>query len=323
MRNNTILLLPFLIGCSQAPYEVGHEVQYRTLADSVTKDYRMVEGSDPVESIGLFGGGETCADAQQSLGSETTEATEETVSFHKVIGTTRIDHPLKPDPEGFGRYRASLVELTERTTSSELTIRGDYYLEEGSYTLSVSESYSDDGVETEAGYYAVAHDEYLIKFELDQLWDLQAYEFISRANPQKGDFWVSASGNVLFVYQGKEDFALPDGSEVKADRVEMYEATNIQKNGQDLFVDCFYQDSDQDVYDDNDPLERDDTAFLTSSLDPGCSDAFIHYQVGTQLWYENHLVQEQKTYQEITINAHGYQTLDETEDNCSVEISWL
>jgi hypothetical protein len=113
----------------------------------------MVDGSDPFESIGLYGDGDNCADAGFSMGTHTEESIEEIVSFHKVIGTTEIDHPLKPNSDGFGRYLASLVEVTERETASVHSTTSRY-LRDDAITW-VQEDYFDEDVITEASYYGL------------------------------------------------------------------------------------------------------------------------------------------------------------------------
>jgi hypothetical protein len=179
---------------------------------------------------------------------------------------------------------------------------------------------TDFGTATNASYYGVAADEYIVKMtSLGDLWtDLEdpaaqlAFELWTRHNPSAGDIWASTNGNSLYVYDGKEKFSLA-GATMNTDRVLVYNAGNVDPEGGDLITQCIVTGSNQ--VDSTHPTGT-DYAHALALLDPGCIGNFTHLQTGTQWWYGDVLVAYETTTHTVTVDDFGFEYYEKTGDTC-------
>ena len=319
-----VSMIPFLMACSSDPYPLGFQFTSDIEFSQTTTSFRIVNGGEPEESIGVVGSGETQSIAASSAGSRLVTAFGQQQILSSVVGETQLSHPLVPNEDDFDKIPASVVQERRRTASYSIVdeLFFDPTLDTPQYALT---TYTDDAVLTDAGYYGVAADEYVVRFNLGTLWEdfnedveLSDVELLTRNEPEDGDVWASENGNVLYIYSGVSalNFA---GQAEKVDKVEMFEATNLQPEGADVFTQCFYTGKVQVDETDSDSLE--DSSTDTLLLDNGCEGSFTHMKVGTQLWYKNVLVSEESTRQVISITDYGYEWYEEGDPNVWVRVT--
>ena len=304
----TSLLL--FIGCgnsSLGPYEVGLQVVGKSTRDQTTIFYRMFDGGDPIESIGLVGTGTSCPIAENTAGSRSDTFLGEEQLLLQVVGETELGHPLVPNSEEFATDYASVVQFRQRSAGSRIISELNYDPE----TLQQfnTTSYVDDAVSTNSGYYAVAADEYVAQFSLDMLWhnvdelEPAKVDLMTRNNPEVGDVWSSFNGNILYIYEGEEVYTV-GGVAQKVDVVSMYETSGLRPDGADVFEQCLNAGQSQLSSDDIDIEQYANSGVF---LDSGCEGDFTHAKVGTQWWYNNILVKEESTTQQVVVNDYGYE----------------
>jgi hypothetical protein len=329
--------VPFLFACSSDPYPLGFQFTTNIEETQTTTSFRIVDGGEVEESLGVLGGlitdvcpeGE-CQNYCEAYGCETQSIAASSsgsrfVSSHTqnqilsvVVGETYLSHPLVPNEDEFDKIPASVLQERSRSASYSITDETifDPLLDTPQYSLL---SYTDDAVVTNSGYYGVAADEYVVRFDLGTLWsdfdeevDTNDVELLTRNDPQEGDVWVSENGNTLYIYAGESalNFA---GQAVKVDKVEMFEAINLQPEGADVFSQCLNFGKLQKDSTDSETIF--DSSVDTVLLDSGCQGDFTHLKVGTQLWYDNVLVSEESSSQEISISSYGYEWYEEQAPN--------
>ena len=314
----TLSIFPLLMACSSNPYPLGFQFTADIEFSQTTTSFRIVNGGEPEESVGVVGTGETQSIAASSAGSRLVTAFGQQQILSTVVGETHLSHPLVPNEDDFDKIPASVVQERRRTASYSIVdeLFFDPTLDTPQYALT---SYTDDAVFTDAGYYGVAADEYVVRFDLGTLWqdfdedvDLSEVELLTRNEPEDGDVWASENGNVLYIYGGETalNFA---GQAEKVDKVEMFEATYFLPEGADVFTQCLYTGKIQE--DETDSETNEDSSIDTLLLDNGCKGSFTHTKVGTQLWYKNVLVSEESTRQIIFITDYGFEWYEEREPN--------
>ena len=147
-------------------------------------------------------------------------------------------------------------------------------------------------------------DEYVVRFELAALWsdfeelDPGRLTLLTKNEPSIGDVWVSANGNILYIYAGK-DVVNIGAIATEVDKVNLYEVTGLQPAGKEVMDDCINIGVEQ--LQSNDPSDS-QVNNTKISLDSSCVDNFTHTKTGTQWWYNNLLIKEEATVQVISID---------------------
>ena len=287
---------------------VGTNYTLTTTSTSEVGYYRVAGGGEAVEATSLVGTAADCvsASAVSTTRRETNE--EEQIQLLQVIAHTQLNHPLIPDEEDvFSPRQAMVVQDRSRTGSHS-------YIEETQYDPTTfatfnTNTYTDEAQVTSSSYFGVTADEYVVRFDLGDLWsdfeELEAtsVELWTKNSPQVGDVWVSENGNILYIYVGVDVLTL--GSLPKeVHKVEMYEVGTIQPDGSKAYDDCLDIGASQIQSTNPNQTQQDlDEVFL----DIGCADSFTHVKTGTQWWYQNLLVKEEASSMEIEIIDYGFE----------------
>lgn len=307
------IIATLLLGCASGPVVDGLSWTTKNM-DTVTRSsYYLQLGGEPVDSAGIVGTGATCELAKQSAGTFTSVTLEETFVKSKALGTTEVYHPLVPNSDDFSSALATVVQERTRGTSFIMatTTSVDPIL-----GLITTTAYADAEIETEASFYGISADEYVVRFPLSNLWmnpdeemSISDVELLSRAEATAGDIWASTNGNTVYVADVKESKTF--GSMVKnAQKIVAYEVGGLQTEGGDIITECFHlgleqaQSSDPGV---------DSFANSNIFLDSGCESVFEHFKVGTQWWYKNIMVKESATIYDIEITNYGYEWYEMSE----------
>jgi hypothetical protein len=312
------IIATLLVGCASGPVADGLSWTTKNM-DTITRtSYYLSIGGEPIESAGIVGTGSTCELAKQSAGTFTSVTNEEAFVKSKALGTTEVYHPLVPNSDKFSSALATVVQERTRGTSSTMatTTSVDPVL-----GLITTTAYTDAEIETEASFYGISADEYVVRFPLSNLWmnpneetSISDVELLSRAEAGAGDIWSSTNGNTVYVAGVKEPKTF--GSMTKnAQKIVAYEVGGLQSEGGDIISECFYlgleqaQSSDPGV---------DSLANSNIFLDSGCEDEFEHFKVGSQWWYKNIMVKESATIYDIEITGYGYEwyEMNEIGDAC-------
>ena len=294
----------FLFGCQRLPKH-QEEMTYQTVQEIESTTYRIVSDNVSVSS-GVVGFGNNCDEASQSSGFTTTTETKEILSTHTLVGATYIDNI---DKEKMKDMIALLYQKTETETGtySEITTYSendfDYENDDIVWNTYSLEKFQEDVINTEASWYGITHDDYVLRFSMDQFWTPAGSEIITKYEPKKGDFWTSNGGRTLHIYDGEVEITIGD-KDVKGDKILLYEALNTQSDGSNVVSDCLHTRSDQTAYEDEDLLDSD---LIRISIDEGCEDNFIHVKTGEQIWYEDMLYSEDVQYREIEILDYGFE----------------
>ena len=307
-----------LVGCSSNTYPLGFTFTSLLEMEQSTSSFRIVNDTDVLESVGIVGSGETQSLASSSAGSRTVSSFGQLQTISTVVGETYLSHPLVPNDDTFDKIPASVVQ--ERVRMASYSIVDEEFFDPTfsppQYSLL---SYSDDAITTKAGFYAVAADEYVVRFDLGTLWEdfgedvsLGDVELMTRNKPSEGDVWASENGNTLFIYSGESALNIA-GQGQKVDKIELFEATDLQANGKDVYTQCFSFGLSQVDSQDSETIV--DSSIETMLLDAGCASAFTHVKVGTQYWYKNVLVKEESTRLSIEIKDYGYEWYEEESPN--------
>jgi hypothetical protein len=313
-------MLPMLFGlvaCApSSPYPSGLAFSLKSRIEQTTTSYRMTDGGEPINSIGLLGIGDTLLVAQSSAGTRTTSSSVQLQYLSQVVGTTPVSHPLVPNSEEFGPLLASVVQ--EKVRSAAYTVvEESFYDPTSAFPQYDVVSYLDEQVLTYASYYGVAADEYVVRFDLGTLWsnfeeEVSASDvlLLTRNDPSMGDVWSSANGNTLYVYSGEENVTI-GGQPRTANKVLLYEAANLQSNGADVYDQCLRFGYEQQS---TNSADLNQYSNGLAYLDPGCEGSFSHVQTGTQWWYSGILVKEETAEQIVDILDYGYEWYEDQED---------
>ena len=280
----------------------------------------MTEGSEPIESIGLIGVGDTLLVAQSSAGTRTTSSSVQLQYLSQVVGNTPVSHPLVPNSDEFGPLMASVVQEKVRSSAYSV-VEESFYDPASAFPQYDVVSYVDDQIVTYASYYGVAADEYFVRFDLGTLWsdfeeEVSASDvtLLTRNQPDMGDVWSSANGNTLYVFAGEENVTI-GGQPRTASKVALYEAANLQSDGADVYEQCLRFGFDQQS---TNSMDLSQYSNGLAYLDPGCEGAFSHVQTGTQWWYSGILVKEETTEQLVNITDFGYEWYEDQPDGTVV-----
>jgi hypothetical protein len=334
-----------LIGCGGEPIQMGTIWTFKKTSSSVTKSFTLKNGGAPVDSLGPLGtSGQPCEMtglvlAETSAGSVTTTTLGEHYVNSSVLGITEVYHPLVPNENEYSSSSASIIQ--ERTRGAEYGQTTTVTFDPNSTTSETTvtnysshvEYYDDDGdpetpeipvapIETDASYYGVSADEYVVRFEVGNMWmDPESeittgdVELLTRNDPQAGDIWSSVNGNTIYVSQGNEQVSFAGGVVKKSDKIEMFEVGTLQTDGADVIDQCVNVGANQLQTDEFDAAS---TALARSYLDEACSGTFQHVKTGTQWWVKNVLVKESSTTTRIEIKEYGYEwyETDESGEAC-------
>jgi hypothetical protein len=313
------IIASLLVGCASGP--VADNLSWTTKnIDTVTRtSYHLSVGGDPIETVGAVGTAGDCISAGLSAGTFTSVTNAETFVKSKALGSTEVYHPLVPNSEKFSSALATVVQERTRGTSSQMAMSTFYDSEVGTITTT---TYTDAEIETEASFYGISADEYVVRFPLSNLWmnpdeeiTVGDVELLSRADVGTGDIWASTNGNTVYVASVKEPKTF--GAMTKnAQKVFAYEVGGLQPEGGDIITQCFYLGLEQGQSTD---VAIEARANSNVFLDSGCTDVFEHFKVGTQWWYKNIMVKETATLYDIEITDYGYEwyELNETSDACT------
>ena len=312
-------------GCSvNGPYPVGLMVKSTAKVTENTKEYREVQGSTPIESVGLVGWGETCTEAMSSSGTRTTETLLEEHINMQVVGETLVPRLIPNDTHEQEDVWLSLVMENTTSTGTEYALRNHYEPWNPNATTWTTESLTDAPHVTETAYYGVTAEEYVAKFELATLWPADDAglspgdaELLTKNKPKKGDVWFSQNGNSVYMFDDVEDISVGDET-LKAARILVYESGDVELAASGIIGDCINNGRNQ--YGSTYPG---DTSYddEVATLDAGCEDGFRHVQTGTQWWYNGILVKEEVTNVEVTINDYGWEWFESGTSGCSRETS--
>lgn len=314
-------LFALTTGCGPLPNSL--EVTAERDEVSTTNSYKVTENDGAQESTGTVGYGDSCSEAGESTGTRTVVSYDELEHYFYVVGQTRASHPLVPHRTNrFDRIVVDIIAETEQRSASVET-NATYNQPNGDPSSWEERSYEDLPITTTASYAGILADEYVVRMELQSLWDdLEevddgAVELLTRHNPRSGDVWSSTNGNSLYVYAGSEKIDL-GGKSMRADVVNVYETGNVQPNSANVLSDCINVGLQQ-----FETSDGDDSEDYIAHLDDGCEGAFLHVQTGTQWWFSNVLVKEEMTNTTVTINDYGFEWYDDdSEDTCYRETGY-
>jgi hypothetical protein len=347
MRILSVAIL--LIACGGEPIKTGTTWTVKSTTNSVTKSFTLREGGTPVESLGPLGASESpCATgqvlAETSKGSLSVTTFGEHYTSLAVLGSTEVYHPLVPNENEYSSALASIIQERNKSAVSSQTVTVSYDPNStiGNTTLTEYSSnfyeYDEDGevvldendnpviidpIETDASYYGVSADEYVVRFDVGNIWmdpDSEIttgdVELLTRNDPKMGDIWSSVNGNTIYVSQGVEQVSFAAGLIQKANKVDIYEVGTLQTDGADVIVQCLNVGSNQSQSDN--PAEP-STAYERSYLDQACNGTFQHVKSGTQWWVDNVLIKESSITTHIFVKKFGYEwyETDESGENCN------
>ena len=319
----TLFLASTLFGCSTGgPYPVGLVLKSEITEETETNSYRDVQGNVPVESIGVVGFGETCAEAQTSAGSLYVHSLSDGRENLQVVGQTKVPTVVPDDTHEQEDVWVSLVMVTERMGSTTMST-GNYYdpsLEPSSYLV---EQLEDTPIETEVSYFGVTADDYVAAFALNSLWPSDDAGLnpgdavmLTKNRPKKGEIWFSQNGNIVYIYEGKEVVTV-SGTRLKSDKVIVYEAADVEVTQDGIMNQCINEGANQ--YDG--PETAEDFDQQIAFLDEGCESSFRHTQTGTQWWYQGVLVKAEVTNIDVTVTDYGYEWYSNETGYCQRETS--
>ena len=320
------LIMVGLCACKDsAPLPLGLQYEANIVTDQSSTHFRLTEGEEPFESVGVLGTAPNCLQAQVSAGQFKSMVTEEKQVLGQVVGITELSHPLVPNSDAFSKLEASIVQEREQaffygyTQETVYEATTEAPMSEADYITYQNVAYVDSDVITKSDYHGVAVDEYAVKFPLELLWsdfeevDPSSVKLLFRNDPEIGDVWVSTNGNTLYVYQGIEPVTL-GGLAAKAHKVKLYETAAVKANGAAIMEQCINKGLEQLSTDNS---NTDQYSYTTLFLDPGCEGNFTHAEIGTQWWYNYVLVKEEVAATEIEILDYGFEYYEEQADgNC-------
>ena len=314
----------FGIGCTvNGPYPVGLMVKSETQVAETTKSYREVQGTTPIESVGLVSFANTCTEAMASSGTATTESLWERFTNMQVVGETQVPRLVPNDTHEQEDVWLSLVMENTRSTGTTYSL-ANHYDPDRTTTTWTTESLEDSPQLTQTSYYGVTADEYVAKFELSSLWpdddsglDPNDAEMLTKNEPKKGDVWFSQNGNSVYMFDDFDPISV-NGETLKSARVLVYESGDVELASNGILSDCINNGREQYGNTYPDSLVYDDEVAL---LDAGCEDGFRHVQTGTQWWHKGILVKEEVTNVNVSINNYGWEWYENEGDYCSRQVS--
>jgi hypothetical protein len=309
-----MFIIVLLLACSEDVYEgadlakVGTNYTLSTNSTATTTMYRVAGGGEAVEASSLIEVAADCPTASAVLTSYTQIAQEETLQLMQVVAHTKLNHPLIPDAEDVFSEREAMVLQERVRTGATLYVEETLY-DATNFATYNTNTYTAEAQTTDSSYFGVTADEYVVRFELGNLWsdfeELTALDVSlwTKNEPVVGDVWVSENGNTLYIYAGKDVINLgPLPQEVH--KVEMYEVAAIQADGSQVYDDCLNFGANQIQTSDPNQSQQDlEEVFL----DAGCADTFTHVKTGTQWWYKNMLVKEEASSMEVEILDYGFE----------------
>ena len=305
-------------GADLAP--VGTQYTLTTEGSSSSTYYRIVDDGEPVPASSIVGTAADCASASQVLTSRTDTSSYEVINLLQVIAHTPLNHPLIPDAEDVFSQREAMV-IQDRNSSASVSLIEETRYDPTTFATYTTNTYTDEEQNFSASYFGVTADEYVVRFGLGELWsDFEeiapsSIELLTKNDPEIGDIWVSTNGNTLYIYAGID--VLNFGSLPKeVHKVEMYEVGGLKPEGSDIWTQCLDIGASQLQSDDPNQTQYDeDEVFLHS----GCVDSFTHIKTGTQWWFQNLLVKEEASTQDIQILDYGFEwyQADSTGTSCT------
>ena len=310
-------------GTELAP--VGTRYTLTTQGSSQSTYYRISDGGEPVKAVSVVGTANDCGVASQVLTSRTDTATFENISLLQVIAHTPLNHPLIPDAEDVFSEREAMV-LQDRSRSAQISLVEETRYDPTTFANYTTNTYSDDAQTSSASYFGVTADEYVVRFELGDLWsdfeeiDPSSVELWTKNNPQVGDVWVSTNGNILYIYAGLDVLNLGSVPN-EVHKVEMYEVGGLQSEGSDIWEQCLDVGLSQLQSDDPNQTQYDQEEVF---LHGGCLNSFTHVKTGTQWWYNNLLIKEEASVQQIEILDYGFEwyEIDSTGMSCTRQTAY-
>ena len=319
------IVLAVLVGCSKGPIDPGISWTMKTTETSTRASYWLRQGGDPVLSTGPLGSASSCILAETSGGSYESTSIAEYFTVHTALGYTEYYHPLVPNDDKYSDRLATVIQ--ERTRGAASTeMKSTVYDPNSTMGNLISTSYADEAIETDASFYGIATDEYVVRFPLGNIWmdpesevSANDVELLTRFEPDLGDIWASQNGNTVYIAGGIEQVSFA-GAVKKASKVEVYEVGGLSGDGADIIDECFHVGLQQNQT--NDPNST-NASMSTLFLDPNCTGTFEHVKVGTEWWYGGILVKEASTITQIEITNYGYEwyELDSTGMLCSRQTS--
>jgi hypothetical protein len=331
--NRTALAMAILVlasGCNRAPWKDGLVVTGTEEVNTVTISYKLVDGEGPAERTGTHGAGETCTEAAAATGRSTATTKEVREHNYEVIGTTHTDHPLDPEEGRFGRTAVSVVAQQIRSTGTRTTNDDIFPLGDDSFSNNHEEP---DFVSTDARYFGLAGDEYLVQLYPLDLWtpvsfsaaaedpssvgpgDRMSMALWTRRHPKKGDVWTSLDGRLLYRFMGKEKMTV-EGKNKKVAKVEVYHIDEHDPEGSDLLSDCLITGTFTDVTTMPGVDDEDNTRSQAVILDGACEGKFVHQKLGTEWWWDDVLVKAETTSWDVTVTDWGYEWFLEEDAGC-------
>jgi len=332
IRMTAVAVVAIGAGCttsSQALWPVGLVVHGVEQATTVTKSYQLVGDSAAVEQKGAVGSAAICSVAMGSSGTRTQTEWSQNTLRTEVMGNTKADHPLVPGNDTYGTVNVSVV-FEEVSSQGNRQVIESFRDPEGTPS-DWTDTYAEDfGVDTTAVSYGVAADEYVVKLSPLDLWSavdtdmptdtgdgspesaVQTATLITKRDPAAGDIWSSLNGNVVYRFDGSESLSV-GGSARNTARIQVFNVVNADAIGANIKEECLKTGAFEDT-----TTITEGPSILTEEvrLDPGCEDAFMHMQVGTQWWHENVLVRAETTTWNLTVSDFGYEWGETIGDTC-------
>ena len=321
------------VGCHgwiKAPYDLGLVIG---ASDTVVTDQIFYKNTPAgvVEQKGTLGAGSDCGVANMSTGIHRVHSEQTRTIDWEVVGETPWDHPLLP---GNDYSRTMLSVIQEMVVSDGTTNEEESFVVVNPDGIVAYQDTTDQytGRTTDASYYGMAVDEYLIKVTSLDMWNnledsgrnqgplavntatdwlgvngsaTQTVQLLTKHKPKKYDMWSSTNGDFLYFFDDTEKMPV-GGKDVKADRIVITTTGNVDPAASTLVDNCLNvglysyttNNPDTDVLDD---------VVNVAHLDAGCGGDFVHQMVGTQWWYKDVLVKAQTTTYIVNISDWGYE----------------
>ena len=316
-----IALMTLFFGCAGGPVDPGTSWTLKTVDETTRTSYWLRQGGDPKESVGPLGAASSCILAETSAGTYNSVSTAEYFTVSTALGNTELYHPLVPNSEKYSSTLATVVqERTRGAASNEIsTMVYDPNSTMGNIT---TVTYADEAIETEAAFYGLAADEYVVRFPLGNIWmdpeeevTVASVDMLTRYEPDIGDIWASENGNTVYIATSKEQVNFA-GVAKKAFKVESYEVGGLQGDGADIIDQCFNLGLNQNQT--NDPNSANSSLEMLF-LDGNCVGQFQHSKTGSEWWFGSIMVKESSLVTEIEITNYGYEwyELDTSGTSCT------
>jgi hypothetical protein len=321
-------------GSTAAPYGAGLIWTLNESSVETITTYRKVAGGEAVVAGTPIGAGSSCSIAQAPTGGSAFTGTLTAVWTNEVVGNTSAHHPLKPGQDVFNGVGVSVVaEMVEESAVGTTTLDFAQEDEDGDLLTWQDIAAAPGGIQTTSRYHGVSADEYIVSQGPIDLWstweddsidendDAEGDEFVegtpgrrfdllSKTKPKTGDIWTSTNGNVLYVFDGTEKLDV-GGKSVNANRILVYTVDPFDATAGDVLAECFQTGPVE--FTSTFP-EVDDVLTDAMSLDAGCTDRFMHQQIGTEWWANNALVKFEGRRVMVEITSFGWEWYVDDED---------